>query len=151
MTATDTQTQRATDIARRTAVGSMVLWGLLHVVGGVFLVASAQGTGSDAIAAYATALPPVDLTDTASQAVTALVGFHGFNIAAAGVAVTTLAWLRRRDMRSRWRTPLVVAAVADIGLVVFLLIPGVMSAADGAPGIALLLIALAATSATDQG
>lgn len=150
-TTTPNPNQSTAGIARRTAVGSMILWGLLHVVGGIVLIAQATGSGSDAIAAYATALPPVDLSGPASKAVTGLVGFHGFNIAAAGAAVTTLAWIRRRDARSHWRTPLTVAAVADIGLVAFLLIPGVMATADGAPGLVLLLVALAAASATDRG
>lgn len=133
--------------ARRTAVTGMVLWGLLHLVGGAVMMIASFGNGPDAVGTYATGLPAVELTATAASAATGLVGFHGFNIAAAGMAVTWLAWRRRTGPATEWRTPLVIAGIADIGLVVFLLIPGVMSAADGAPGIGLLLVALAGTAA----
>lgn len=152
MTTTDIHTPRSKGtLAPRIAVGSMILWGLLHVVGGLVLVAASSASGPDAIAAYATALPAVDLTDAADRAVRGLVGFHGFNIAAAGTAVAVLAWRGPDATPSIWLTPLIVATVADIGLVVFLLAPGIMATTDGAPGIALLLVALAATAAARRG
>lgn len=132
-----------TSLAQRTAVTSLVLWGLLHLVGGVVLVAAATGSAEDAMVAYATALTTGPVDAATADAITGLVGFHGFNIAAAGVAVAVLAW-RSRGRDGSLTTPLVVASIADVGLIAFLLVPGVMAAADGAPGVVLLAVALAA-------
>ena len=134
---------------------SLIGWGGLHVVGGVALIAeSRQGAGGAlAVLGSAVALSPdqAPAGDTARVAA-ALVGFHGLNVAVAGAAVVLLAILgRRRRRRDAIAAALVVAAVMDSGLTVFLLVPGLMSPADGAAGLVLLAAAMAATAATGLG
>lgn len=130
--------------AHRTAWIALLLWGVLHMVGGLVLVAAGSGTADEAVEGYASGLDAVALSGPGVDAVPAIVGFHGFNIAAAGVAVAVLAWRSRTALARAFDAGVLVALVADVGLVAFFLVPGVMAAADGAPGIVLLVVALTA-------
>jgi hypothetical protein len=76
----------------------------------------------------------------------ALVGFHGMNVAFAGLAVLGLAVWSWRRWPAGIPTALAIAAVADLGLVVYLLKPGHMAIADGTPGPVLLGVALIASA-----
>lgn len=129
-------------VASRTTTGGLLAWGLLHVVGGVAMIAAASAGAQEAIESFATGLATTDVSGPAGDAIAGVVGFHGFNIAAAGAAVTGLAWRGRHHAARAW-LPLTVATIADIGLVAFLLAPGTMRWIDGSPGLVLLAIAAA--------
>lgn len=133
-------------VAHGVAVGSLVLWGLIHLAGGAVMVVASTTTPMDALATFAT-VPTVPFTGALASAITHLVGFHGFNIAAAGIATMVLAWRTRRGAAPGLLAPLVIASIADLGLVVFFLAPGVMPWVDGAPGLVLLAIAAGAARA----
>jgi hypothetical protein len=127
-------------LARRISIGAVVAWGLLHLVGGVALISSStaqslQQLGGGGGAAVGDPGPVAG----------AVVSFHGFNIAAAGVAVLVLAW---RGRPSNWPrgigTALVLMAVLDAGLAIFLIAPGYLKLSDGLWGPALLVVAAVA-------
>ncbi len=121
---------------------------LLHVV-----AASRQGAaeGLASLGSVVTVTAAGAPTGDGARVTAAVVGFHGLDVAAAGVAVLVLAVLAARGGRGAVGAvgaALVVAAVLDVGLAVFLLLPGLMSAAEGAWGIGLLGVAVVATALT---
>lgn len=142
----NTLVQRAhsgTRAAERTASFALGLWGFIHVLGGGVLMASASNPAS-ALTTLGSAAPPSDVANDPGAVVGALIGFHGMNLAFAGVAVLGLAVWSWRRWPLGVPTALAIAAVADLGLMVYLLVPGHMATADGAPGPILLAVALVA-------
>ncbi len=124
----------------RMAAGSLGLWGAVHVVGGVSLATMTATEGLETLGPNAATPAPASPGDAAS----ALLHFHGFNIAVAGVVVLVLAvtWLRGG---AGWQlgVALALALALDVGLVLYLLGPGLMPVVEGLPGPALLLLAVA--------
>ncbi len=124
----------------RVTAGSLALWGVVHVVGGLSLVTMTATEGLDSLAPSAATPAGAD----AGEAVAALLHFHGFDIALAGLAVLALAvlWLRGG---AAWQlvVALGLALVLDVGLILYLVGPGLMPLSDGFPGPALLLLAFA--------
>ena len=126
------------------ATVALALWGAVHLVGGAALLQLSGAEGLESLAPNAAA-PSED----AGQAAAALVHFHGFNIAAAGLAVLVLAIVWRRSGRG-WQlgVALGLAVVLDVGLVLFLVGPGLLPLSQGSPGLALLAVALGGVAAT---
>ena len=125
----------------KTTVVMLTLWGLLHSVGGIALMLTASGP--EGLASLGSAVDVADLPATTNPVVAALVGFHGLNIAFAGLAVTALSlgWSWRSWPRGV-PTSMLLAGAADVGLIVYLLGPGHMKIGDGIWGPLLLAIAL---------
>lgn len=125
--------------ARSTATAGLALWGLLHVVGGASMVPMSGKEGLDTLAPTATTLAP----DPAGDAAAALVHFHGLNIALAGVGVLVLAlaWHRTRLQWQLW-VAIGIATALDLGLLIFLVAPGLLPASQGLLGPGLLAMAL---------
>ena len=129
---------------RKAATISLLLWGLLHVLGGLSVMFSAADPATG-LASLASAAPSGSIPTDPGPIVVAVLGFHGFNLAMAGIAVTLI------TLKRTWRRwpegvaiGLVVAGVADAGLIIFLLAPGHMPLAEGLWGPALLAVALVA-------
>ena len=129
-------------LARATVI-ALTLWGLLHIVGGGALMVAATATDTTGLAALGSAVDVSQLPETPNAVVQALIGFHGMNIAFAGMAVTLLSvgWSWRQWPRGV-PSSLLIAGAADIGLLVYLLGPGYMKLSDGIWGPLLLAIAL---------
>ena len=125
-------TWRTVTTARRwprpAAAASLGLWGLLHVVGGISLIAMGGGAGLNTLGPNAPTSAPPDSGEVAE----ALLHFHGLNIAAAGLAVLALALAWYYTHRA-WQAmvSLGVAVVLDTGLLVFLVAPGLLPASQG--------------------
>jgi hypothetical protein len=108
-----------------------------------------MGSTSDpasALTMLGSAAPSADIPADPGNVVGALVGFHGLNLAFAGLAVLGLAVWSWRHWPTGIPTALAIAGVADLGLVVYLLAPGHMAIADGTPGPVLLGVALIASA-----
>lgn len=125
---------------------ALLLWGLLHVVGGTILMITAAADPLAALQSLGSAAPAADLPLDPGPVTGAVIGFHGLNILWAGLAVTVL------SVRWSWRsypkgvpTSLLIAGAADIGLIGYLLIPGFMRLSEGVWGP--LLLAIAASGA----
>lgn len=126
--------------AHRVAAIFFGLWGLLHVVGGAVLLATwRSGGAAELMRSYGSAVAetvPEGLPEVAG----AVGAFHAFNLLWIGALVLVVAvrgnWRNRRE--AAWLN-LALAGAADLGLVVFLLLPGFMPWAEGAPGLVLFL------------
>lgn len=123
----------------RVAVAGLVLWGLVHMIGGAALMVDDTANGLESVGGSALETIPADPGDV----VAGLLRFHGINIAIGGLAVLglTIAWRRRRAL---WQlnAALAIAVALDIGLLAFMVLPGVMPVGDGFIGPALVLVAL---------
>ncbi len=136
-------TRRGTRWERPTTV-ALLLWGLLHIVGGASMMAMAAADPLAALRSLGSAAPSGDFPTDPGPVTQAVVGFHGLNLFFAGLAVTILsvAWSWRRYPRGV-PTSLLIATAADVGLVAYLLIPGSMKLTDGVWGPLLLVLAVA--------
>ncbi len=117
------------------------LWGLLHIVGGLAILATLQtsaAAGFSLFAATQADYPPL---------AAAILGFHAFNIFWIGLLVTVIA------VRLNWNNDrlgaylnFALAGCADLGLVVFLLAPGFVTWWEASQGLGLFLVALVFTA-----
>ena len=112
---------------------AFVLWGLLHLVGGLAVVlAHLSGGASAGYALYGYVGPPL-------PAVTgAILGYFGYLISLSGPIVMYVA------IRYNWRNSenglaanTGIVLLIEVGLVLFLLIPGHVGLADAMPGLTL--------------
>ncbi len=128
---------------RETTV-ALLLWGLLHMVGGASLMAMAASDPLSALQSLGSAAPSGDFPIDPGPVTQALIGFHGLNLLFAGLAVTILSivWSWRHYPRGV-PTSLLIATVADLGLIAYLLVPGWMKLTDGVWGPPLLALAAA--------
>jgi hypothetical protein len=117
----------------------LAIWGLVHVVGGVSLMVADVADGLEALGPDAADSVPAVPGDTTAG----LLRFHGLNVALGGLAVLvlTVAWWRSRR---RWQldVALAIAVALDLGLLLFLVVPGLLPLSDGLLGPLLLVVAL---------
>lgn len=127
--------------AASTAMAGLLLWGLVHIAGGLSLLVSDTVDGLETLGPNATDSVPARPGDAAAG----LLQFHSLNIAIGGIAVAGLVvtWWRRR---TRWQlhVALAVAAGLDIGLIAYFVAPGILPASQGLIGPVLVAISAAA-------
>ena len=130
--------------SRLIATGLYAAWGLIHIAGGAaMLLSSGKGLAAVNEMMTGTALD----AGTEPSLINGIVSFHSFNILVLGLIVLGVAlMLNRKNSRTGYIVNLLAAGLADIGLILFLILPGYLSFADGAPGI--VLFALAAVFST---
>lgn len=124
------------------AVGA---WGAIHLVGGLAILAETAGEDgvSQALRTLGSENPtvPGQIGETAES----VIRFHAFNIAWIGATVLALAIAMRKQFGfTLLAVTTALVAFADVGLVAFMIAPGVTTPADGLPGVALALIGLPA-------
>lgn len=125
-----------------------ILWGLLHIAGGGALLQqlSAQGA-TGVLGTLGSAVPDADLPAISGGVIAALLAFFAFNWVWIGLLVLGVGvGLNWRNSPLGYWLNLLVAGAADLGLIIFLLMPGYMALVDGWPGP--LLWALAALFST---
>jgi hypothetical protein len=137
---TERAATRHRTVWKRVVIGTLIVWGVMHVVGGFSVVAT---SGQAAFEAVATAASPADLPANPSPVVEDILNFLMFLIGMAGVAVTVAAVT---TLRARWPVGIVpvmlVIGLSDLALIMYMLIPGHMSPTDGIWGPLLFVIAL---------
>lgn len=117
-----------------------VLWGILHIFGGGAIL-TAESSGAQ-LAMFGTAMPAELLPQDPGQVVHAGLSFHAFNLAWLGIFAALVGiFLNWKNSRVGYWLNLGVVGAADIGLFIFLLIPGYMALADGFLGPLLWLLA----------
>lgn len=127
--------------ADRGAAVALALWGAIHVAGGVSLLVAPTTDGLDTLAPAASTTAPA----TPGDAAEALLRFHALNIGLGGLAVLVLvAWWARSRVDWRRDVALAIAVALDIGLLVFLVGPGLLPVSQGLVGPALALTATVA-------
>jgi hypothetical protein len=125
-----------------------VAWGVLHIVGGAALtLTAATGDPAGALEALGSARLAAAIPGDPGSVVAGVVAFHGWNILWSGALVTFVAarWTWRNTSLGAW-LPFSLVAIADLGLLLFLLVPGEMSWADGIWGPLLFVPAAVATA-----
>lgn len=117
----------------------LALWGLIHVLGGLSLLVASTAEGIDTLAPGADAPAPAD----PGQGAAGLLRFHALNVGLAGAAVLVLAvaWWRSG---ARWTRDVALALAVgfDVGLIAFLVLPGLLPASQGLVGPVLAGLAL---------
>jgi hypothetical protein len=134
---THDSTHHANHTLARIGAIAFLLWGVLHVAGSGFILAQLASRGPAAGFGVYGASETVDAKIAGS-----ILGYLSFLILASGLLAMAIA------IRMNWRnSELGLAAntglvlVIEVGLAVFLLLPGHVSVAEAAPGIGLFLIA----------
>lgn len=120
------------------------LWGLLHVVGGAVILQSAlTGGATEALQGMGSALPAAEIPLIAGKIADNVIAFHAWNLMwAGGLALVIAITLNWRNSKVGYWLNLAIVAVADVGLIVFLLLPGLMTVSDGIWGPLLYVLAL---------
>ena len=116
-----------------------VLWGLLHIVGGGAILAAAAGGAEAGYAIYqnsAGPFPPV---------AGAILSYFAFQLVWLGALVAAIgATLNWRNSALGLALNTALAGLTDLGLVIFLAVPGYVSWPEAAIGIVLFLVAAVA-------
>lgn len=137
------KTMKTTTAARIGAV-AFLLWGLVHVAGGAALLGALADGGPVALRMLGSGVSPSLLPAALDPVSGAVLAFHFWNLVWIGVIVAAVAvCLNWRGSRAGFWINLGVVAAADAGMVATLLLPGLISPAEGAVG--LVLAAVAAT------
>ncbi len=124
---------------------SYALWGLLHVYGGLLMLRA--DTREQLGYVSSEALPTEQIPPTLEPLVHAVVSYHAYNITWFGLfALLVAVFLNWRNSIVGYWANLVVVGADDIGLMVFLLLPGHLSFAE--VGLGPLLFVLAALFTT---
>lgn len=125
----------------RVTWAALALWGVIHVIGGASLLAASTAEGLRTLAPRADTPAPSPTGDAAE----ALLRFHALNIVLAGLAVVVLTvwWVQSRVS---WRrdVALAIAVALDIGLIAFVVGPGLLPATQGLIGPVLVAVAAVA-------
>jgi hypothetical protein len=109
------------------------LWALLHVVAGITLVGSALTDVNGHLRAIGTAATEAQLPHLGDHTVvSAIIAFHSFNMVWIGLLVGLIAVRHNwRNSRGGYWLNLALTGFLDVGLFVFLLVPGYMTWGDG--------------------
>ena len=123
----------------RIGTAFFILWGIVHFVGGLAILAA---LGEGAASGYATYHGSSGSYDALSGSI---LGYFAYLISATGVAVAAIALtLNRRNSKLGLAINTAVIAVTEIGLLWFLVVPGFVVWAQASIG--LVPFAIAATS-----
>lgn len=119
-----------------------ILWGILHIIGGGYMLAEADpGAQLGMLSSHNVS---GSLPSEMGTIIHASLSFHAFNLlwlgALALAVAVTLNW--KNDHIGYWLNLSVVAA-ADIGMIIFLLLPGHLAIAEAFPGPVLWFLAAA--------
>lgn len=118
-----------------------ILWGLLHIAGGLAIMV--QATPSAQIALQATAEPPESFIGITNAAVGGIVNYHAFNLVWFGLfAIVVAVILVWKNLQLGYWLNFLVIGFVEFGLIAFMLLPGIMSWADGSVGLGLFFLAL---------
>jgi hypothetical protein len=131
---------------RTSRIGAIfyALWGVIHVIGGVVLLQAAF-SGADVFLRAQAGGSALDPTTFSSDARTltiasAVFAFHAFNLMWIGLVVAAVAVrLNWRNSAAGYWVNLALVGFTDLGLVLFIVGPGVMTWADAWIGPALFV------------
>ncbi len=140
--------------AHKIAAVFYVLWGIIHVLGG-FMMLSAANDGVNSFVKAQTGLNHAVILDTsANQNTLGVISakgvflFHSYNLIWIGIIVAVIA------IRMNWKNSLPgywlnlgLVGFTDIGLIIFIIVPGIMSISDAWIGPFLFVVAFFFSSA----
>lgn len=118
----------------RISAALFILWGLLHIAGGGGIMLAASGSPEAGFAFYRA--PPADYNELAGN----VLAYLAFGFAWIGAVVTFIGYrynLRNSQEGLMLNTALV--GFTDVGLVLFLVLPGFLSWGAASPGLVLFV------------
>jgi len=108
-------------LALKIAAVLWVIWGLVHALAGILVLAGTTTAGFQAIA---DAVPPTDLEAMYHPAVGGILGQHAWNLLWFGIVTLTGAlFVWRANLTAIWVTGM-VGGLADLGYLIFVDLPG---------------------------
>ncbi|PHS79156.1 MAG: hypothetical protein COB59_03155 [Rhodospirillaceae bacterium] len=113
-----------------------VLWGVLHIYFGVWMLYALNTEGAAAvIAIVGSGVPASTLPQSLDPVTAATIGQHAWNILWFGIFATVVGGLLnwKNSVAGYWAN-LVVVSAADAGFAVAIMIPGYIAMADGIEG-----------------
>jgi hypothetical protein len=120
----------------RTGAVFFALWGLLHIVGGGAMLATSLGSIEGGFGIF------LKSAGSAGSLANAILQYHSSNILWFGIVCTVVAiTMNWQNSRPGLYFNLAIAGFADLGLVLFMLIPGYLSWSNGSQGLLLYLLA----------
>lgn len=120
----------------KTAAVFYVLWGIIHIIGGAVLLSTSM-EGADT---FVKALTGGELLGL--KAAKWVFAFHSYNIMWMGVLAILIAVLMNwKNSTAGYWINMAVVGFADLGLIIFMVLPGVMSISNAWIGPLLFLFA----------
>lgn len=132
--------------AHKIAAVVYMLWGAIHILGGAAMMSASMqgpniflqmlsGNANDVFGAVQDRL--------GVQATTEVFAFHSFNIIWLGaLAIAVALFLNWKNYRVGYWVNLAIVGFADLGLILFMVVPGVMKISEAWIGPALFAIAI---------
>ena len=115
-------------LALKVASALWVIWGIVHMLAGFFVI-SADASGG--FAAIADAIAPEELTMSYHPAVNGILDQHGWNLFWGGFATVVGAiFIWRRNLTAIWVTGM-VGGFLDLGYLIFVDLPGFVNFVPG--------------------
>jgi hypothetical protein len=129
-----------------------VLWGIIHILGGLSLLVTVKSEGLNAFFAQIASASPLETPVQDSKVISSVAASHSFNLFWMGLMCCIVAIEGNfKNKRYAYWVNMGLAGFADIGLIVFSLAPGHLSLAEGLTGPTLwILAALFTTLALKQ-
>ena len=128
-----------TGLARLGAT-AFALWGILHIVGATMILMALMRSGASGAYAYY-GLEGEDLPDIAGS----VLGYFSYMIVLAGAAALGVAVrLNSRNSEIGLAINTALTLLVEIGLIVFLLVPGHVGIVESAPGLLLAALGIVA-------
>lgn len=119
------------NLARAAGV-SYILWGIIHVLGGAAMLSTGSALG------IATMLSGTDQTGVIPHIINGIAQYHSFNIVLYGLGVLVAGILIiKRNSKAVHVVAFALAGLADLGLILFMVMPGYMTVTDASPGLLL--------------
>ena len=131
-----------TNIYAKVGAVLYVLWGIIHILGGLSLLAIAKGEGVNAFFAEIASASPLESPVEESSVIASVAASHAFNLFWMGLMCCIVAIEGNfKNKRYAYWVNMGIAGFADIGLIVFSLAPGHLSLAEGLLGPSLWVLA----------
>jgi hypothetical protein len=112
------------------------IWGLIHVAGGAILLADAVSDNpTKALVSIGSAFPESEIPAVTHPASAGVLAFHSFNLLWMGLVVAIVAiTMNWKNSKSGFWFNTAIIGFADIGLIIFMLAPGIVKFEEGIIG-----------------
>lgn len=119
-------------------VGAVIygIWGLIHVAGGAMLLADASSDNpTKALISIGSGFPETEIPAVTHPASAGVLAFHSFNLLWMGLVVAAVAFtMNWKNSKAGFWFNTAIIGFADIGLIVFMLVPGIVKFEEGIIG-----------------
>lgn len=124
-------------IATKIGGFSFILWGILHIVGGLVILSANLGNPGEGFWVYQNAASNYDALASA------ILNYFAFLLICIGGTVIFVGIkLNLRNSQTGLTINTIITALTEIGLVFFLLLPGFVSVVEASLGLSLFLLAV---------